>query len=212
MQRSRVDNVIDVFVRQLIAVDSVPAHLFENNAAVGCGFSYMVTGALVTAFHHICQYQNQTVLHPADRIRLFLNICDIFDSFFNGQTEGLVQILNFITGPNIQVSEMLNTAASAFLGFTGKVICGNRHGIDRKDQIIVRKPEADINNHKQEANEQYYDLDQKLHFIQGNLRHGNINACIGLCDSIGIPNRFIHCQQPAKRIIRHQRLNRFPGQ
>ena len=82
VERRRVDHVGDVFVSNDVRVVSKFAQTLEDDTGICRGLPDVISGALVTALHHVCEDENDAALHLGDRVLLVLYIVDVLDAVF----------------------------------------------------------------------------------------------------------------------------------
>ena len=201
VERCGVDDLRNVFLRQLIAVDTLLEHLTEYDFSICGSFENMIAGALVTALDHIGEHHDQTVLQLSELFALMLDLFDVKNGIMRRSFIILIERFDLVAGANIQRVEH----ADPFLSRLGRIIARVARdmgdGVDRLDDMPLRQPHRVGADQDQEAQEQRDDLGEKGDLIGAQTAHLHIDADIAFHLSRTVFDGLIDRQQPAVLVI-----------
>ena len=108
MQRCGVENIRDKYICQLIGVNSFFFELAHDDIGIGGRLSYMLAGAFVTAFDHVCKNKDQAVLHLGDNLLLMFLVLNGGNHVLGRLGDGVIEVLDFVAGLDVQLAQAFN--------------------------------------------------------------------------------------------------------
>ena len=219
VQRGGTFQLFNVGIREHVHKLAFGLELASNRFHVFGGLLNMVACTLVARFNHFSEFHNNDFLHSLDSFVLRLHSLNKVIGIDRHRVHGFVQMLNFIIGVHPDFPEAFYTITNALevhrFGFkrTGtRRIGGNLHGshghlVHGNHSAALHQFKHDTHDDNGKAKEQRKHLDKEGGFVANDIFHRNIRSHIGHSPVRRIADRFVNGQQPAKLVVRNNRIN-----
>ena len=170
-------------------------HLLQDDPGVGGGLADVVAGALVPALHHVRQHQDQAVLHLGDGLPLLLDLADVVHGVAGGLGQGLVEVLDLVSGADIQAVEGLDAVLPGLLAVVSEAPGGDGHAVDGQDHAVLRQPQHQHQDKEEKAHKEGGDADHEVEVVDGELAHGDVHAGVALAVALGVIDGLVDGQE-----------------
>ena len=190
----------------------------------------MVPRILIAGFDHLGEFHNEDFLHPLNTSILFLDAHALLMHVFNKaksslchRIERFVQMSNFIFGINPEACHIIHGLAHIgqvqICTHIQSVVCTHRgtrnfhgrirHLVHRSHKAMLHHLDNHHHDNQREAKEQRQKLDKEHSLVAHDGFHRDVCRHIGNSLARSIFKRPVNREEPAKLVIRNNRLNLF---
>lgn len=169
----------------------------------------VASGTCVAHFDHFCEVDNNFVLHLRDAIGCRLEPVDEFDGVDSHLVDGLVEVLYFVGGADIQGVEFAEAVFATLFQVVGEVDGRRGDPVHRMHDSALCEFQHDAHDDNGKPEEHREQLDEELCLVIDDFAHGNV--CRDISDRLAgaVLQGPVDGKQPSVLVVGNDGLDGF---
>ena len=223
MERSGLLELVDIGIRQDSPELPLGLKFLCNGLDILSRLLDMVTRAFIARFNHLGKFHDNDFLHALDALVLVMHLLDKVERVIRHRIEVVVKLPNFIFGLDPETCDIVHgishTGKVQIKAHVQSIVRAHRrpsnllrcigHLVHRNHDPALHQLENNHHDDNRKPEEKRQKLDKEHRLVADNRFHGNVCRHVGNRFPGGVPKGLVNRQEPAKLVIRNNRLNLF---
>ena len=212
MQRRRIDQILNILLRQLLRIEALFPHPPGDDAYIGGGMLDVVAGIFIPVFHQVGHNGNQALLELGQGLVLLLGVGNVSGGILGGLDQRVIQVLRLVPGPDIQIADPLHRALpGGFIG-PGEISRRPGHLVNRLHHVDIGQMQRNRQQQNENRHKQGKDFSEERLVFRLQLRHADVHRRVGLADALAVINGLVGRQKPPEGVVGYDGIDGFSRQ